>query len=60
MAGKELLASELAAIKPGESLTFAAVMVIIAVAVMTVVVYKLLRSGEGTVKLPGGWSFTWK
>ena len=34
-------------------------MTIIAIAVMAVVVYKLLRSKEGGVKLPGGWNFTW-
>jgi hypothetical protein len=39
--------------------TFAAVMAVIAVAVMAVVVYKLLRSKNGGVKLPGGWNFTW-
>jgi hypothetical protein len=60
MVGYELNAAEMAAIKPGEALSFAAVMCIITVAVMAVVVYKLLRAGEGGVKLPGGWTFNWK
>jgi hypothetical protein len=60
MFGRELDSAELLAIKPGEALSFAAVMTIIAVAVMAVVVYKLLRSKEGGVKLPGGWNFTWE
>ena len=59
MKGKELSVVEKNAIKPGEALTFAAVMAVIAVAVMAVVVYKLLRSKNGGVKLPGGWNFTW-
>jgi hypothetical protein len=59
MVGKELSLSELASIKPGEALSFAAVMAVIAIAVMAVVVYKLLKSKEGGVKMPGGWNFTW-
>jgi biopolymer transport protein ExbB/TolQ len=59
MEGTELSVVETKAIKPGEAVTFAAVMAVIAVAVMAVVVYKLLRSKNGGVKLPGGWNFTW-
>jgi hypothetical protein len=59
MFGRELDLAEMQSIKPGEALSFAAVMTIIAIAVMAVVVYKLLRSKEGGVKLPGGWNFTW-
>jgi|LAHS01.1.fsa_nt_gb biopolymer transport protein ExbB/TolQ len=59
MEGTELSVVETKMIKPGEAVTFAAVMAVIAVAVMAVVVYKLLRSKNGGVKLPGGWNFTW-
>jgi hypothetical protein len=60
MFGKELTSQELTSIKPGEALSFMAVMAIIAVAVMAVVVYKLLKSSQGGVKMPGGWNFTWE
>lgn len=59
MEGKELTSLELRSIKPGEALSFAAIMAVIAVAVMAVVIYKLLQSKEGGVKMPGGWNFTW-
>lgn len=60
MDGKELSEFELETISPGEALVFGAVMAILVIAVMTVVVYKILRTKEGAVKLPGGWQFTWK
>ena len=60
MEGNELSRAELAAICPGEAIAFAAVMTVIVIAVMAVVVYKLLRTKEGGVKLPGGWQFSWR
>jgi hypothetical protein len=60
MEGNALSLSELASIYPGEALAFAAVMTVVVIAVMAVVVYKLLRSKDGGVKLPGGWAFNWQ
>jgi hypothetical protein len=60
MEGKELSLSERLSILPGEALAFAAVMTVIMISVMAVVVYKLLRSKDGGVKLPGGWAFNWQ
>lgn len=57
---RELSDDELEAIVPGEAFTLTAVMAILAVAVMAVVAYKLLRSPNGGVKLPGGFTFSWK
>lgn len=52
--------SELNMIKPGEGITLAMVMAVLAIAIVTVVVYKLFTSGDGKIKLPGGYSFEWK
>jgi len=38
----------------------ATVMAICAIALMSVVVYKLFMSNEGSSSVPGGWKFTWK
>ena len=46
--------------KVGEGITLAAVMVIAAIAVMAVVVYRLFMSGKGSAAIPGGWKFTWQ
>ncbi len=51
---------ELNSIKCGEALSFTAVMTITMIAVVTVVIYKLYSSGDGTVQLPGGYKFQWK
>lgn len=51
---------ELSSIRPGEAITVAGVMAIIIAAVMAVVVYRLFRSGKGTVTIPGGFKFDWK
>ncbi|MCQ2742130.1 MAG: hypothetical protein MJ239_02380 [Bacilli bacterium] len=56
----ELTSAEQEAIVPGEAITLAAVMAILAVAVMAVVVYKLFRSDKGSAKIPGGFAFEWK
>ncbi len=60
MNGKLLSSIEKAQIRPGEALTLTAVMAVLVIAVMAVVVYRLLKSSDGGVKLPGGWSFDWK
>ena len=59
MKGKVLTANELEEIKPGE-FTVAAVMAVLIIAVMAVVVYKLMKSNGGEVKVPGGFAFSWK
>ena len=41
----------------GEALTLTAVMTILVVAIVTVVVYKLFKSSDGLVTLPGGYKF---
>ncbi|MCR4562963.1 MAG: hypothetical protein K5694_07175 [Bacilli bacterium] len=60
MKGTNLTESELSNIAPGEALTLTVVMAIVAVAVATVVIYRLMKGKEGTVKVPGGWQFTWE
>ena len=51
---------ELNTIKVGEAVTLAAVMAILVISIVVVVVYRLFTSKSSTVKLPGGWQFTWK
>ena len=46
--------------KVGEGVTLETVMVIAAIAVMAVVVYRLFMSGKGSAAIPGGWKFTWQ
>lgn len=36
------------------------IMAICAIALMSVVIYKLFMSNEGSSQVPGGWKFTWK
>ena len=55
----EISDEELNQIQPGEAITLATVMAILAIAIITVIAYRLFMSGEGTVKLPGGYSFQW-
>ena len=38
----------------------ATVLAICAIALMSVVIYKLFMSNEGSSTVPGGWKFTWK
>lgn len=55
-----LSTKELAETKPGEVLTLAAVIAVMAVALLAILCYRLFKSsGGGTVKMPGGWAFTW-
>lgn len=49
---------ELTSIKPGEAITLAAVIAIMAISILTVAVYKLFTSEEAVIKLPGGYQFT--
>jgi hypothetical protein len=45
---------------PGEAITLTTILAVMAIAVVAVVVYQLFKSKNGAVKIPGGWSFTWK
>ena len=49
--------NELESIRPGEAITLAGVLAIMAVAIVAVIVYKLFIKDNGKVKLPGGYSF---
>ena len=59
MNGRELTLSERKTICPGEALALTAVMAVLAISIVAVVVYRLLKSSKGTAKVPGGWAFTW-
>ncbi|MBR6866463.1 MAG: hypothetical protein IKM80_04395 [Bacilli bacterium] len=59
MNGRELTLSERQAICPGEALALTAVMAVLAISIVAVVVYRLLKSTKGTAKAPGGWAVTW-
>ena len=50
---------ELSECTSGEAITLTAVMAILAVAVISVVVYRLFVSKKGSATVPGGWKFTW-
>lgn len=60
MNARVLTVEEEKSLCPGEALTVAAVMAILVTAIVVVVVYRLMRSSTGGVKLPGGWQFSWK
>ncbi len=55
-----LSSCELESTRCGEAISFAAVMAIMVIAIVTVVIYKLYTSGDGAVQLPGGYKFQWK
>lgn len=55
-----LNAYELTQIKGGEPVTLTAVMAVLIIAIVTVVVYKLFTSVQGSTTIPGGFKFEWK
>ncbi len=55
-----LTEAELNEIKVGEAITLTAVLAVMAISILAVVVYRLFVSKSSTIKIPGGWSFTWK
>ena len=57
---RELNEKELNEICPGEALTLATVMAVMVIAVIAVVAYRIFRSRQGNIKLPGGYGFEWK
>lgn len=59
MIGNELTLEERKAICPGEALTLTAVLAVLSISIVTVIVYRLLRSSKGGAKMPGGWQFNW-
>lgn len=59
MEKRPLSQQELRNTLPGEAITLTAVMAILAIGIIAVVAYNLFKSKEGTVKLPGGFTFEW-
>ena len=60
MKAVQLEKSELQTLKPGEAMTLAAVLSILAISLMAIVCYRLFVSGKGSARLPGGWAFSWQ
>ena len=54
-----LSTKDMKAIVTGE-VALATVMAICAIALMSVVIYKMFMSNEGSSTVPGGWKFSWK
>lgn len=57
---RELNDTEMLSVRGGEAITLTSIMALMAVAVVTIVCYKLFRSGKGKVSLPGSFSFSWE
>ncbi len=56
----EMTKEEMALVKGGEAITLTAIMALLAIAIVTVVVYKIFRSdGDSKIILPGGFTFQW-
>ncbi len=55
-----LTETELNEIKVGEAITLTAVLAVMTISILAVVVYRLFVSKSSTIKMPGGWQFTWK
>ena len=55
-----LTETELNEIKVGEAITLTAVLAVMAISILAGVVYRLFTSKSSTIKMPGGWQFTWK
>lgn len=51
---------EMKNIVTGEAITLTAVMAILAIAIVSVVVFQLFKSNKGSTTIPGGWKFTWE
>jgi hypothetical protein len=56
----QLTDDELDKIITGEAITLTAVMAILAIAIVSVVVFQLFKSNKGSTTIPGGWKFTWE
>ena len=55
----KLSRKEMKSIVTGE-IALTTVVAICAIALMSVIIYKLFMSNEGSSQVPGGWKFTWK
>ncbi|MCQ2799515.1 MAG: hypothetical protein MJ228_01955 [Bacilli bacterium] len=60
MNGRSLTLKEREEICPGEALALTAVLAVLSISIISVVVYRLLKSRKGTAKVPGGWQFNWE
>lgn len=56
---RDLSLNEMEKTTGGEAITLASIMALMAVGIVTVVCYRLFKSGNGKVSLPGPFSFTW-
>ena len=56
---RELTLEERKSIKAGEPISIALVMTYLAVAFVTVAIWKLYTSSDGKFKFPGGFEFQW-
>lgn len=45
--------------KPGEAITLTAILSILSISIIAIVCYRIFTSKKGTLKLPGGWGFSW-
>ncbi len=52
--------ASLEGVRPGEALSLGAIMAILAIGIVVVVAYNLFKTNEGSVKLPGGFTFEWQ
>lgn len=55
----KLTKKEMKTIVTGE-IALATVMTICAIGLMSVIIYKMFMSKEGSSSVPGGWKFSWK
>lgn len=51
---------EMSLLEVGEGITLATVLAILTISILAVAVYKMFTSQTSTIKLPGGYQFTWK
>ena len=56
---RKLSDNELRMIEGGEAITIATVMAILAIALVSVITYRIFMSSKGNATLPGGFKFTW-
>ncbi len=55
----KLSIEELDSIRPGEPISLAAVIAIMAIGLLAVAIYRIFMSDSGNIKLPGGYQFQW-
>ena len=56
----ELTLAEEQDVRGGEAITLTSIMAILAIGIVTVVIYKLFFSSKGKTILPGGFTFQWE